>query len=132
MWNPGQAGTACGGTDSGSSPSWSCWPATPAAGPSRRGLNGPEGHGLFRGDGGHPHPEPAEAITAELLRAAGVAVTGVHVDQLDAGSPAVMDAPAGAIARRRAGLGDGGWCGAASHPVSGRIVSGAACEASGK
>ena len=47
-------------------------------------LNGPEGHGLFRGDGGHPHPEPAEAITAELLRAAGVAVTGVHIDQLDA------------------------------------------------
>jgi hypothetical protein len=43
-------------------------------------LNGPEGHGLFRGDGGHPHPEPAEAITAELLRAAGVAVTGVHIE----------------------------------------------------
>ncbi len=47
-------------------------------------LNGPEGHGLFRGDGGHPHPEPAEAITAELLRTAGVAVTGVHIDELDA------------------------------------------------
>ena len=95
-------------------------------------LSGPEGHGLFRGDGGHPRPGPAEAITAGLLRAAGVAVTGVHIDQLDAGSPAVVDAPAGAVARRRAGLGGGGWCGAASHPVSGRIVSGAACEASGK
>ena len=46
-------------------------------------LNGPEGHGLFRGDD-HPHPEPAEAITAELLRAAGVAVTGVDIDELDA------------------------------------------------
>ncbi len=31
-------------------------------------LNGPEGHGLFRGDGGHPHPEPAEAITADRPR----------------------------------------------------------------
>ncbi len=47
-------------------------------------LNGPEGHGLFRGDGGHPHPEPAEAITAELLRTAGVTVTSVHIDELDA------------------------------------------------
>ncbi len=46
-------------------------------------LNGPEGHGLFRGDD-HPHPEPAEAITAELLRAAGVTVTGVDIDELDA------------------------------------------------
>jgi bifunctional DNase/RNase len=47
-------------------------------------LNGPEGHGLLHGDGGHPHPEPAEAITAELLRSAGVAVTGVGIDELDA------------------------------------------------
>ncbi len=47
-------------------------------------LNGPEGHGLFRGDGDHPHPEPAEAITAELLRTADVAVTGVDIDELDA------------------------------------------------
>lgn len=46
-------------------------------------LDGPEGHGLFRGDGDHPHPEPAEAITAELLRAAGVTVTGVDIDELD-------------------------------------------------
>jgi bifunctional DNase/RNase len=46
-------------------------------------LNGPEGHGLFRGDGDHPHPEPAEAITAGLLRAAGVTVTGVDIDELD-------------------------------------------------
>jgi bifunctional DNase/RNase len=47
-------------------------------------LNGPEGHGLFRGDGDHPHPEPAEVITAGLLRAAGVTVTGVDIDELDA------------------------------------------------
>ena len=46
-------------------------------------LNGPEGHGLFRGDGHHPHPEPAEVITAGLLRAAGVTVTGVDIDELD-------------------------------------------------
>ncbi len=53
-------------------------------------LNGPEGHGLFRGDGDHPHPEPAEAITAGLLRAAGVTVTGVDVDELD---PALTTGP---------------------------------------
>jgi bifunctional DNase/RNase len=47
-------------------------------------LSGPEGHGLFRGDGDRPHPEPAEAITADLLRAAGVTVTGVDIDELDA------------------------------------------------
>ena len=47
-------------------------------------LNGPEGHGLFRGREDHPHPEPAEAITADLLRAAGVTVTGVDIDELDA------------------------------------------------
>jgi hypothetical protein len=29
-------------------------------------LNGPEGHGLFRDHGHHPHPEPAEVITADL------------------------------------------------------------------
>ena len=46
-------------------------------------LNGPEGHGLFRGDGDHPHPEPAEVITASLLHAAGVTVTGVDIDELD-------------------------------------------------
>jgi hypothetical protein len=46
-------------------------------------LNGPEGHGLFWGDGNHPHPEPAEVITARLLRAAGVTVTGVEIDTLD-------------------------------------------------
>jgi hypothetical protein len=46
-------------------------------------LNGPEGHGLFRGAGDHPHPEPAEVITAGLLRAAGVTVTGVDIDTLD-------------------------------------------------
>jgi bifunctional DNase/RNase len=46
-------------------------------------LNGPEGHGLFRGDGDHPHPEPAEVTTAGLLRAAGVTVTGVDIDTLD-------------------------------------------------
>ena len=48
-------------------------------------LNGPEGHGLFRGDGDHPHPEPAELITAGLLRAAGVTVTGADIDTLDTG-----------------------------------------------
>ena len=47
-------------------------------------LNGPEGHGMYRGDGEHPHPEPAEVITAGLLRAAGVTVTGVDIDELDA------------------------------------------------
>jgi bifunctional DNase/RNase len=47
-------------------------------------LSGPEGHGLFRGDGDRPHPVPAETLTAELLRAAGVTVTGVDIDELDA------------------------------------------------
>jgi bifunctional DNase/RNase len=46
-------------------------------------LNGPEGHGLFKGQDGHPHPEPAEVITAGLLSAAGVTVTGVDIDELD-------------------------------------------------
>jgi len=53
-------------------------------------LNGPEGHSLFRGDGDHPHPEPTEVITADLLRAAGVAVTGVDIDELD---PALTSGP---------------------------------------
>ena len=53
-------------------------------------LNGPEGHSLFRGDGDHPHPEPTEVITADLLRAAGVAVTGVDIDELD---PALTTGP---------------------------------------
>jgi len=53
-------------------------------------LNGAEGHGLFRGHGDHPHPEPAEAITASLLRAAGVTVTGVDIDELD---PALTTGP---------------------------------------
>lgn len=47
-------------------------------------LIGPEGHGLFHGDGERHHPVPAEALTAELLRAAGVTVTGVDIDELDA------------------------------------------------
>jgi hypothetical protein len=47
-------------------------------------LTGPEGHGLFRGMDDHPkHPEPAEAITARLLRAADVTLTGVRIDELD-------------------------------------------------
>jgi bifunctional DNase/RNase len=47
-------------------------------------LNGPEGHGLFHGRGDNPaHPEPAEVITAGLLRVAGVTVTGVDIDELD-------------------------------------------------
>lgn len=47
-------------------------------------LSGPDGHGLFRGHGNHPHPEPAEVITADLLGVAGVTVTGVDLDDLDA------------------------------------------------
>ena len=47
-------------------------------------LSGPDGHGLFRGRGRHPHPEPAEVITADLLRIAGVTVTSVDIDELDA------------------------------------------------
>lgn len=44
----------------------------------------PDGHGLFRGGGDdHPHPGPAEVITAGLLHAAGVTVTGVDIDELD-------------------------------------------------
>jgi hypothetical protein len=47
-------------------------------------LNGPEGHGLFHGQNDdHPRPEPAEVVTAGLLRAAGVTVTGVDIDELD-------------------------------------------------
>jgi bifunctional DNase/RNase len=47
-------------------------------------LNGPEGHGLFRGrDDDHAYPGSAEEITADLLRAAGVTVTGVDIDELD-------------------------------------------------
>ena len=46
-------------------------------------LNGPEGHGLFRGRDDHPHPVPAEVVTADLLAAAGVTVTGVDIDELD-------------------------------------------------
>ena len=53
-------------------------------------LPGPEGHGLFRGQGDHPHPEPAEVITAGLLRAAGVTMTGVDIDELD---PALTTGP---------------------------------------
>jgi bifunctional DNase/RNase len=53
-------------------------------------LTGPEGHSLFRGDGDHPHPEPTEVITADLLRAAGVTVTGVDIDELD---PALTTGP---------------------------------------
>jgi len=53
-------------------------------------LNGPEGHGLWRGGGDHPHPEPAEVITAGLLQAAGVTVTGVDIDELD---PALTTGP---------------------------------------
>jgi len=53
-------------------------------------LNGPEGHGLFRVREDHLHPEPAEAITADLLRAAGVTVTGVDIDELD---PALTTGP---------------------------------------
>ena len=54
-------------------------------------LNGPEGHGLFRGrDDDHAYPGSAEEITAGLLRAAGVTVTGVDIDELD---PALTTGP---------------------------------------
>ena len=53
-------------------------------------LSGPEGHGLLRGHGHLPHPEPAEVITADLLRAADVTVTGVDIDDLD---PALTTGP---------------------------------------
>jgi hypothetical protein len=53
-------------------------------------LNGPEGHDLFQGPEDHPHPESAEVITAGLLRAAGVTVTGVDIDELD---PALTTGP---------------------------------------
>ena len=53
-------------------------------------LNGPEGHGLFRGGGDHPHPEPAEVITAGLLSAADVTITSVDIDELD---PALTTGP---------------------------------------
>jgi hypothetical protein len=54
-------------------------------------LNGPEGHDLFRGrDDDHDYPEAAEVITAGLLRAAGVTVTGVDIDELD---PALTTGP---------------------------------------
>jgi hypothetical protein len=54
-------------------------------------LHGPEGHGLFRGrDDDHAYPGSAEMITAGLLRAAGVTVTGVDIDELD---PALTTGP---------------------------------------
>jgi bifunctional DNase/RNase len=53
-------------------------------------LNGPEGHDLFRGPEDRPHPESAAMITADLLRAAGVTVTGVDIDELD---PALTAGP---------------------------------------
>ena len=67
-----------------------------SAGPRRHllpvWLNGAERHGLFRGrDDDHPHhPGPAGVITAGLLRAAGVTVTGVDIDELD---PALTAGP---------------------------------------
>ena len=53
-------------------------------------LNGPEGHDLFRGPEDRPHPESAVVITADLLRTAGVTVTGVDIDELD---PALTTGP---------------------------------------
>jgi hypothetical protein len=61
-------------------------------------LNGPEGHRLFRGYGDHPHPESAEVITAGL-RAEGVTVTSVDIDELD---PADHQGTAGASSCGRA------------------------------
>jgi hypothetical protein len=45
-------------------------------------LDGPEGDGPFPGQDDHPRPEPAEAITAALLRVR-VMVTGMDIDELD-------------------------------------------------
>jgi hypothetical protein len=56
-------------------------------------LNGPEGHGLLRGQAGHPHPEPAEVITASLLSDAGVAVTGVDMGAIPRRRPRGSDSP---------------------------------------
>ena len=53
-------------------------------------LSGPEGHGLLRGHGHLPHPEPAEVITADLLRAAGVTVTGVDITAAGTAEPGQM------------------------------------------
>ena len=61
-------------------------------------LNGPEGHDLFQGPEDHPHPEFAEVITAGLLRAAGVTMTSVDIDELD---PALITGPGGDGTRRR-------------------------------
>jgi hypothetical protein len=55
-------------------------------------LRGPDGHGLWCAAGTTPPPgrtmlpEPAEALTLELLSAAGGTVTGVDIDELDAGA----------------------------------------------
>ena len=46
-------------------------------------LDGADGDGLLSGQDDHPRPEPAEAITAALLRVR-VTVTGVEIDELDA------------------------------------------------
>jgi bifunctional DNase/RNase len=62
-------------------------------------LNGPEGHSLFRGDGTHPHPEPAEVITASLLRVADVTVTAANIEELD---PALTTGPQHGCALARA------------------------------
>jgi hypothetical protein len=60
-------------------------------------LNGPEGHGLFRGrDDDHAYPGSAEVITAGLLRAAGVTVTAAAT----AASRLVAPGPRGLLVRQ--------------------------------
>jgi hypothetical protein len=61
------------------------WPTPDLANLARgRWYELPDGHGLFRvGVMITPIPGPAEVITAGPLRAAGVTVTGVDINELD-------------------------------------------------
>jgi hypothetical protein len=61
-------------------------------------LRGPDGHGLWRAAGTPPPgrpvlPEPAEALTLELLSATGGTVLGVDIDELDAGMLTPPESP---------------------------------------
>jgi hypothetical protein len=89
-------------------------------------LNGPEGHSLFRGDGNHPHPEPAEVITAGLLRAADVTVTGVDIDELD---PAMTTGPRHGRDLAQAGVRIGFTAAGNAEPARCRSASGTRCRA---
>ena len=67
---------------------------TPAAGHSRLAERAGRARPAPGPRDDHAYPESAEVITADLLRAAGVTVTGVDIDELD---PALTTGP-----RRRA------------------------------